>query len=98
LAGFNRREGEFYDCQNTEAELVGFLNCGDCSGAIVVMRLTQLELWNQTMEEKVTKITVARCNIDHYPHNDTLCGKVNAKAGVLAIEGTNPNKSGNIFA
>lgn len=97
LVGFNRREGEFsrYD---ESAELIGLLNCGDCPGATIVTRLAQVNLWNKPMEERVTKIHIGPCILDHCPHKDTIISKIKGKSGVEVIEGTHPYKPDNIFA
>jgi predicted metal-binding protein len=98
MVGFNRREGEFERYKGKDAELIGLLNCGDCPGATVVTRLAQVNLWNKPMNEKVTKVHVAPCILDHCPHKDVLLKKIKAKAGVEVIEGTHPYKPDNIFA
>ena len=98
LVGFNRREGEFARYKGQEAEILGLLNCGDCPGATIVTRLAQVNLWNKPMQEKVTKVHVAPCIIDHCPHKETLIAKIKAKAGVEVVEGAHPYKPENIFA
>lgn len=98
MVGFNRREGEFSRYKDQEAELMGLLNCGDCPGATIVTRLAQVKLWNAPMEEKVTKVHVAPCVIDHCPHKDTILAKIKAKCGVEVIEGTHPYMPEDIFA
>jgi len=98
LVGFNRREGEFARYANTEAEVMGLLNCGDCPGATIVTRLAQVNLWNKPMDEKVTKIHIAPCITDHCPHAETIINKIKAKSGIEVIEGAHPYKPDNIFA
>jgi len=98
LVGFNRKEGEFAAYKDKDAEIMGMINCGDCPGAAIVTRLAQVNLWNNPMGEKVTKIHVAPCITDHCPHKDTIIGKIKAKSGVEVIEGTHPYKPDNIFA
>ncbi|MBW1709753.1 MAG: CGGC domain-containing protein [Deltaproteobacteria bacterium] len=98
MVGFNRREGEFSRYKDEDVELMGLLNCGDCPGSAIVTRLAQVKLWNAPMEEKVTKVHVAPCVIDHCPHKDIIVSKIKAKAGVEVIEGTHPYKPDNIFA
>jgi len=98
MVAFNRREGAFSRYADQGAELTALLNCGDCPGATVVTRLAQVGLWNKPMAEKITKVHVAPCIVDHCPYKETLIGKIKAKAGVEVIEGTHPYKPDNIFA
>jgi predicted metal-binding protein len=98
LVGFNRRDGEFERYKGQEAQVVGLLNCGDCPGATIVTRLAQVSLWNKPMEEKVTKVHIGPCIIDHCPYKETIVNKIKAKAGVEVIEGCHPYKPENIFA
>ena len=98
LVAFNRKEGEFNRYKNSDAQLIGLLNCGDCPGAAIVPRLAQVNLWNKPMDEKVTKVHVGTCIVDHCPHKDVIIGKINAKSGVEVIEGAHPYKPENIFA
>ena len=98
LVGFNRRDGEFKRYQGEELELIGLVNCGDCPGASIVPRLAQVNLWNKPWGEKVTKIHVGPCLVDHCPHKETIINKIKAKSGVEVIEGTHPYKPENIFA
>jgi len=98
LVGFNRKEGEFAAYKDKDAEIMGMINCGDCPGATIVTRLAQVNLWNNPMGEKATKIHVAPCITDHCPHKDIIIGKIKAKSGVEVIEGTHPYKPDNIFA
>ncbi len=95
---FNRREGHFETYKNSDAEILGILNCGDCPGATIVTRLAQISLWNKPMNEKVTKVHIAPCITDHCPYKETIIAKIKAKAGVQVIEGTHEYKPGNIFA
>ena len=97
MVAYNRREGEFAR-YGDEDQLVAMLNCGDCPGASVVTRLAQLNLWNKPMNEKVTKIHIAPCIVDHCPHKDEIIRKIRAKSGVEVIEGTHPYMPENIFA
>jgi len=97
LVAFNRREGDFNRYVDEEAEVMGLLNCGDCPGATIVTRLAQVSLWNKPMDEKVTKVHVAPCILDHCPHATTLIKKIEAKSGVEVIKGTHPYKPDNIF-
>ena len=97
MVAFNRREGEF-SRYGEDAELIGLLNCGDCPGATIVTRLVQLNLWNKPVNEKVTKIHIAACIVDHCPHKEILINKVKAKAGVEVVLGTHPYKPDAIFA
>lgn len=98
MVGFNRKEGEFIRYKDTDTELIGILNCGDCPGASIVTRLAQLNLWNMQMNERPTKIHVAPCIIDHCPYKDILLNKIKAKSGIEVIEETHPYKPENIFA
>ncbi|MBF0102325.1 MAG: CGGC domain-containing protein [Desulfobacterales bacterium] len=98
MVGFNRREGEFSRYKNTDAEVIGLLNCGDCPGVAIVTRLAQINLWNKPMNEKPTKIHIAPCIMDHCPNKETLLTKIKAKAGIEVIEGTHPYKPEKIFA
>ena len=82
MVGFNRREGEFSRYAGEEAELIGLLHCGDCPGAAIVPRLALISLWNKPMNEKVTKVHVAPCIVDHCEYRETLLEKIEAKAGV----------------
>ena len=98
LVAFNRREGFFELYEDTEAEIVGMLNCGDCPGATIVTRLAQVNLWNKPMDEKITAVHISPCIIDHCPYQETIIKKIKAKAGVRVIEGTHTYKPENIFA
>ncbi len=98
MVGFNRREGAFERYRGQEAELMGMLNCGDCPGAAIVPRLAQISLWNKPLGEKVTKVHIGPCIVDHCPHKETLIQKIRAKAGVEVIEGAHPYIPENIFA
>lgn len=64
----------------------------------VVTRLAQINLWNQPMAERPTKVHVAPCITDHCPYSETIIKKIRAKAGVEVIEGTHPYKPDAIFA
>jgi len=97
LVGFNRLDGEFKRYKGRDVQLLGLLNCGDCPGATIVTRLAQISLWNKPMQEKITKVHVAACNMDHCPHKETLLNKIRVKAGVEVIEGTHPYKPEEIF-
>src|SRR4030042_6792833 len=92
LVGFNRREGEFARYKDSDAQMIGLLNCGDCPGATIVTRLAQINLWNKPMNEKVTKVHIGPCIVDHCPYSETIIKKIKAKAGVEVIEGTHPYK------
>ncbi len=98
LVGFNRRQGEFERYFGQEAEVMGLLNCGDCPGVAIVTRMAQINLWNNPMDERPTKVHIAPCIIDHCPHSETIIHKIKAKAGVEVIEGTHPFKPQDIFA
>lgn len=98
LVGFNRKNGEFERYKNENAEITGLINCGDCPGAAIVTRLAQVNLWNKPMEEKITRIHIAPCIVDHCPHSETIIKKIKAKSGVDVIEGTHTYKPENIFA
>jgi predicted metal-binding protein len=98
LVGFNRKEGEFGRYRDSEVQLLGLLNCGDCPGAAIVPRLAQVNLWNKPMQENATSIHVAPCIVDHCPHKETIIDKIRAKAGIEVILGTHPYKPENIFA
>ncbi|KAB1443687.1 CGGC domain-containing protein [Pseudodesulfovibrio senegalensis] len=98
FVGFNKREGEFARYKDTDAEIMGLLNCGGCPGAGIVTRLAQVKLWNAPMDEKPTKIHIAPCVFQHCPHKDDMIRKIRAKAGVEVIEGTHPYMPENIFA
>jgi predicted metal-binding protein len=97
MVGFNRREGEFCRYEDSDAKLIALLNCGDCPGATVVTRLAQLNLWNKPLDEKVTKIHVGSCIVDHCPYKETIIEKMKAKSGVEVILGAHPYKPDNIF-
>ncbi len=98
LVGFNRKDGEFGRYKGNSAEIIGLLNCGDCPGATIVTRLAQVNLWNKPMNEKVTKVHIGPCIVDHCPYKETIINKIKAKAGVEVIEGAHPYKPDNIFA
>ncbi len=98
MVGFNRREGAFQRYAGQDAEMIGLLNCGDCPGATIVTRLAQVKLWNQPLQEKVTKVHIGPCITDHCPYKETLINKIKAKAGVEVVEGAHPYKPENIFA
>jgi predicted metal-binding protein len=90
LVGFNRKEGRFSRYADKPVQLMGLRNCGDCTGAAIVPRLAQVNLWNKPLGEKVTKIHIAPRIVDHCPHSETLIIKIKAKAGVAVIEGAQP--------
>jgi predicted metal-binding protein len=98
LVGFNRREGVFEIYEDTDAEIMGLLSCGDCPGAGIVTRLAQVKLWNAPLNEKPTKVHLGPCLTDHCPYKDDIIRKIKAKAGVDVIEGTHPYMPENIFA
>ncbi|ROL61085.1 CGGC domain-containing protein [Bacteroidetes/Chlorobi group bacterium ChocPot_Mid] len=98
LVGFNRREGDFVIYKNTDAQLIGLMNCGDCPGASMITRLAQLNLWNSQNGERPTKVHIAPCILHHCPYKDTLIQKIKAKVAVEVIEGTHPYLPENIFA
>ncbi len=98
IVGFNKKDGEFDRYKDQDSELIGLLNCGDCPGAAIVTRLAQVNLWNKPMGEKITKVHIAACIIDHCPYRETIIEKIKKKAGVEVIEGTHPYKPENIFA
>jgi len=100
LVGFNKREGVFEMYENTDTQLIGIMNCGDCPGASVVTRLAQLNLWNSQNNEKPTKVHIAPCITHHCPYKDVIISKVKAKVSVTVevIEGTHPYLPENIFA
>ncbi len=62
LVGFNRKDGEFGVYKDTDAEITGLLNCGDCPGATIVTRLAQVNLWNAPMGEKSPRSISARAS------------------------------------
>jgi len=72
----------------------GYLN----SGATIVTRLAQVNLWNKPMNESPTKVHIAPCITDHCPYSEALIKKIKAKAGVEVIEGAHPYKPNDIFA
>jgi len=98
LVGLNRKAGEFERYQDQPVELMGLLNCGGCPGAAMVTRLVQVKLWNMPLEDKVTKVHIGPCVLDHCPYKETLITKIKAKAGVEVVEGTHPYKPDQIFA
>ncbi len=98
LVSFNRREGKFSRYRNMDAEIIGLLNCGDCPGAGIVPRLAEVTLWNKPMDEKITKVHVATCLVDHCPYKETIINKIKAKAGVEVIIGNHPYIPENMFA
>lgn len=98
LVGFNRREGAFEIHQDSEAQVMGLINCGDCPGAAIVTRLAQVKLWNAPLGERPTVIHLGPCLTDHCPHAETLIRKIKAKAGIPVIEGTHPYLPADIFA
>ncbi len=96
--GFNRKDGEFERYADTDAQLLGILNCGDCPGGAAVSRLIQLKLWNAPMDEMPTKIHIAPCILGGCPHKDEMLEKIKKAAGIEVIEGTHPYKAGQVFA
>jgi predicted metal-binding protein len=97
IVAFNRRAGEFSQYKDIDVQLIGLLNCGDCPGAAIVTRLAQINLWNKPLNEKVTRVHVGACIIDHCPYKDTIIDKIKAKSGVEVILGTHPYQPENIF-
>jgi predicted metal-binding protein len=97
MVGFNRRDGEFSRYQDSDVELIGILNCGDCPGASIVPRLAQMNLWNKPMEEKPTVIHLGPCIVEFCPYKETLIDKVKAHSGIEVILGSHPYKPMNIF-
>ncbi len=97
LVAFNRREGEFKQYEQADTQIIGLLNCGDCPGAAIVPRLVQMNLWNKPMDEKVTKVHIAVCIVDHCPYSETIIEKVQSKAGVEVVLGTHPYIPKDIF-
>ncbi|MFC1944549.1 CGGC domain-containing protein [Chloroflexota bacterium] len=98
MVAFNRRDGEFSRYRDADVQLVGLLNCGDCPGAAIVPRMAQISLWNKPLDEKVTKVHIGPCIVDHCPYKETLIEKIKAKSGVEVVLGTHPYKPENIFA
>ncbi len=98
LVGFNRREGAFEAYKDKEAELIGILDCGDCPGQGIVMRLAQTKLWNAPMNEMPTKIHIGPCLAQHCPHKDVIIAKIKAKSGIEVVEGAHPYIPADIFA
>ena len=98
MVSFNKKNGEFKRYENSDAEIIGLLNCGDCPSAAIITRLAQIKLWNQPMGENVTKIHIGPCILGNCPYKDTIIQKLKAKAGVEVIEGTHPYKIEDIFA
>lgn len=96
MIAFNRRDGSF-SVYDSEAELIGILGCGDCPGQGIVMRLSQLNLWNQKLDVQPTRVHVAPCLLQHCPNTDTLLAKINAKAGIPVVEGAHPYVPQEIF-
>lgn len=98
MVAFNRNDGFFELYEDSDAEVLGLLSCGDCPGATIVTRLAQFNAWNRPMDEKVTAVHIAPCILDHCPHSKDIISKIKAKAGVPVIEGTHTYKPENIFA
>lgn len=98
MVAFNRREGEFEEYADKDAELMGLLSCGGCPGAGIVTRMAQVKLWNAPMDEKPTVIHMAPCITQHCPYKDDIMKKVLAKSGIDVIEGTHPYMPADIFA
>ncbi|MBT3226735.1 MAG: CGGC domain-containing protein [Deltaproteobacteria bacterium] len=98
MVAFNRKEGEFSGYQGQDIQLLGILNCGDCPGASIVPRLAQVSLWNKPLGEKVTKIHLGPCLVDHCPYSESIIKKIKATSGIEVIEGTHPYLPENIFA
>ncbi len=95
---FNRRNGEFEEYDQVDAQIIGLLNCGDCPGATIVPRLVQMNLWEKTMDEKVTKVHIDVCIVDHCPHKDIIIEKIKTESGVDGILGMYPYRPENVFA
>ncbi|MBG0775425.1 MAG: CGGC domain-containing protein [Desulfovibrionaceae bacterium] len=98
LVAFNRREGAFARYKDKEAEIIGFLGCGDCPGQGVVVRMAQLAQWNAKLGEKPTVIHLGPCLTGHCPYADELVTKIKAKAGCEVVEGAHPYLPENVFA
>lgn len=98
LVAFNRREGFFELYEDSDAEIMGLLNCGDCPGATIVTRLAQVKLWNAPLGERPTAIHVGPCITDHCPHAETILKKIKAKSGIAVIEGAHPYMPSDIFS
>jgi predicted metal-binding protein len=98
LVALNRRDGFFEIYEDTDAQVVGLLNCGDCPGATIVTRMAQLNLWNKPMDEKITAVHIGPCIVEHCPYGGEISKKIKAKAGVPVIEGTHTYRPENIFA
>ena len=98
MTGFNRREGHFERYKDTDAQLIGILNCGGCPGSSIVQRLIQVRLWNMPLGEQPTKIHIGPCLADHCPHYDDLVTKIQVKAGIEVIEGCHPYMPEKVFA
>lgn len=97
MVAFNRREGAFSRYKDQEAELIGFLHCGDCPGVGVVNRMAQLKLWNAPLGEKPTKIHLGTCLINYCPEKEKLVTKIKAKAGIEVIAGGHAYIPNDIF-
>jgi predicted metal-binding protein len=98
LVSFYRREGVFEIYEDSDAHLMGLLNCGDCPGATIVTRLTQFKLWNSAMDELPTVIHIAPCITDQCPYAETIIRKIRNVSGIRVIEGTHPYIPQHIFA
>lgn len=98
LVAFNRKDGYFELYEDVDAQVVGLLNCGDCPGTTIVTRLSQFNLWNKPMDERITAVHIGPCLLEHCPHVETIIKKIKAKSGVTVIEGTHTYKPENIFA
>lgn len=95
MVAFNRREGGF--ARYRDAELIGFLHCGDCPGVGVVNRMAMFKLWNAPLGEKPTKVHLGTCIVNYCPEKEKLLAKVKAKAGVEVIEGGHPYAPTELF-
>jgi predicted metal-binding protein len=98
MVAFNRREGQFTEYKDKDAELIGILGCGDCPGGSIVPRLVGVNLWNKPLNEKVTKVHVGTCIMRGCPYKDTIIRQIKDTAGVEVIEGGHAYVPNNIFS
>jgi len=94
---FNRKEGMFARYKEEDAQFLGILNCGDCPGSAMAIRLAQFKHWNAPMGELPTKIHIGNCFADNCPYRDTLIPIIQQKAGIEVVVGTHPYKAGDLF-
>ena len=84
MVGFNRREGEFKNC-NEDAELVGIVGCGGCPGSGIVTRMAHMKLWNGPMTKCRTK-SILLLYYYALSHKDVLLKRLRPRPDVKSLK------------